>query len=107
ARERRRALDRGSRRGARDDRERREAPRAPRVSSAPHFTGRSLSVEGGRMSTTLPPDMRASILEQARKVRSPDRAQTKRANAIAMMLGVATSAAMIGALGLTLGGRPI
>lgn len=57
--------------------------------------------------TTLPPDLRASILAEARKLPSPNRSQTRRANAIAIVLGVATAATMIAALGLTLGGRPL
>jgi hypothetical protein len=59
------------------------------------------------MSATLPPDLRASILDDARKTPSPDRTQTRRANTIALVLGVATAVTMIAALGLTLGGRPI
>ena len=57
--------------------------------------------------TTLPPGLRASILDQAKKVPSPNRSQTRRANAIAIVLGVATAATMLAALGLTLGGRPL
>ena len=57
--------------------------------------------------TTLPPDLRASILREAGKLPSPKRSETRRANAIAIVLGVATSATMIAALGLTLGGRPM
>jgi hypothetical protein len=59
------------------------------------------------MSATLPPDMRTAILERARKTPSPHRSQTKRANAIAIVLGIATAVTMIAALGLTLGGRPM
>ena len=57
--------------------------------------------------TTLPPDLRASILAEARKLPSPNRSETRRANAIAIVLGVATAATMIAALGLTLGKRPL
>jgi len=57
--------------------------------------------------TTLPPDVRAAILAEAKKVPSPNRSETRRANAIAIVLGVATAATMIAALGLTLGGRPM
>jgi hypothetical protein len=57
--------------------------------------------------TTLPPDLRASILAEAKKVPSPNRSETRRANTIALVMGVATSVTMIAALGLTLGGRPL
>jgi hypothetical protein len=57
--------------------------------------------------TTLPPDMRASILAQVKKTPSPNRSETRRANTIAIVLGVATASTMIAALGLTLGGRPM
>ena len=57
--------------------------------------------------TTLPPDLRESILAEARKLPSPNRSETRRANAIAIVLGVATAASMVAALGLALGGRPL
>lgn len=59
------------------------------------------------MSTTLPPDLRAAVLERARATRSPTATQTRNANVIAIALGIGTAAAMIAALGMSLGGRPL
>ncbi len=61
------------------------------------------------MSSALPPppDLRASILERARVAPSPTRATTRRANVAAAVLGLATAATTIAALGVALGGRPL
>lgn len=55
----------------------------------------------------LPPDLRAAVLEKARATPSPTAKQTRNANAIAVAIGVAAAMATIGALGVSLGGRPL
>jgi len=59
------------------------------------------------MSTMLPPDLRASVLERARATRSPTKSQTRSQNAIAIGLGLATATTMIATFGVALGGRPM
>ncbi len=57
--------------------------------------------------TTLPPDLRSAILEKARTTPSADRASTRRKNVVALVLGVATAATMMAAIGVALNGRPL
>ncbi len=58
-------------------------------------------------SSRLPPDLRAAVLDRARSTPSPTVKQTRSANAIAAAIGIAAAATMIGALGVSLGGRPL
>ncbi len=59
------------------------------------------------MSTTLPPDLKMSVLARARATPSPTASQTRNANAIAIALGLATAATMMATFGVALGGRPM
>ncbi len=57
--------------------------------------------------TTLPPDIRAHVLAECKRMPSPDASQRRRTNAVAIALGVATALTMIGLFGMSLGGRPL
>ncbi|HEY1957898.1 MAG TPA: NrsF family protein [Polyangiaceae bacterium] len=56
--------------------------------------------------TTLPPDIRAAVLAQAKRAPSPDAAKTRRAYATVVVLGVLVALACFAPFGLKLGGRP-
>jgi len=57
--------------------------------------------------TMLPPDVRAQVLGEALRKPSLDASATRRTNAVAVALGVATAMTMVGTLGVSLGGRPL
>lgn len=57
--------------------------------------------------TTLPPDLRAAVLEQARRTPSPNASEVGRARRIATLLGAAAAWATVLVLGVSLGGRPM
>jgi hypothetical protein len=59
------------------------------------------------MSPTLPPDLRAAVLERARSTPSPDAAATRRSAVIATVAGAAAGVATVFGLGVGLGGRPM
>jgi hypothetical protein len=64
-------------------------------------------MEGVAAVSALPDSLRAQVLADVKRARSPDLSATRRTNAVAVALGVATALAMIGLLGMSLGGRPL
>ena len=56
--------------------------------------------------TTLPPELRAAILAEAKRTPSPDAGKTRRARVLAFAVGVGVAIACFAPFGLKLGGRP-
>ncbi len=59
------------------------------------------------MSATLPPELRAHMLERVRARPVPSRAATLRRQVLGVVLGAAVAVVLLAALGFSLGGRPV
>ncbi|HSQ65749.1 MAG TPA: hypothetical protein VLM85_21155, partial [Polyangiaceae bacterium] len=58
-------------------------------------------------NTRLPAELRERVLAKARGTPSPDARAIARRRRAALALGAGTSVALLAALGITLGGRPL